>query len=221
MSLWLLLAAVLAVLQWIARWYEIRWLHYLTKPTVMLALMAWLWTSGGWGGPLRWFSIGLIFSLLGDVFLMLPPSFFLAGLGAFLLGHLFYIIGFNSGALPFTPWLGVLAGVGILVAAGLIRYFLTALRKLSYSRRIRAAVVAYILVITSMVVSAFSTFQRPAWGLASALLVSCGAVLFAGSDSLLAYDRFVKRVKHAHLWIMMSYHFALFLILQGALIQFA
>ena len=82
---WVYAALALALVQWTARWREIRWLHYATKPAVLLALIFWSWQVSGWQGPLLWFGIALVFSLLGDVLLMLPPSFFLTGLGAFLL----------------------------------------------------------------------------------------------------------------------------------------
>src|SRR5258708_28856065 len=49
----------------------------------------------------QWFLVGFVFSLLGDIFLMLPSSRgFIFGLGAFLLAHLCYIVGLNPGAPP-------------------------------------------------------------------------------------------------------------------------
>ena len=42
--------------------------------------------------------LGLTFSMMGDVFMEVysegKPSFFIYGLGAFLIGHVFYIVGF-------------------------------------------------------------------------------------------------------------------------------
>ena len=47
-------------------------------------------------GDMRtWFVIALVFSLLGDIFLMLPSDKFVFGLGAFLLGHVAYTVGLN------------------------------------------------------------------------------------------------------------------------------
>ena len=40
---------------------------------------------------------GLVFSLAGDVFLMLPSDQFMAGLVSFLIAHLFYIAAFTAG----------------------------------------------------------------------------------------------------------------------------
>ena len=41
-----------------------------------------------------WFVAALVFSLAGDVLLMLPREQFVAGLSAFLVAHLCYIVGF-------------------------------------------------------------------------------------------------------------------------------
>src|SRR5574340_1118363 len=73
----------------------VRWRKF-TKPIVMLTLIAGFTVAGGWRGDGVWFGLGLVFSLIGDVFLMLPPSYFMAGLGAFLVVHIAYIIGFNQ-----------------------------------------------------------------------------------------------------------------------------
>ena len=43
-----------------------------------------------------WFGIALVLSLLGDIFLLFPFRLFIAGLVAFSLAQIFYIIGLNS-----------------------------------------------------------------------------------------------------------------------------
>ncbi len=217
---WFFLACVLAVLQWLARWREIKWLHYLTKPGVMLALIAWSWQVSGWQGEIRWFAFALIASLLGDVFLMLPPSFFLPGLAAFLTGHIFYLLGLNTAALTISPLLWMMIFVVALSTAGLLRFFLAALKRKPYSWRVRIPVAFYIVTIHLMVLSAASTFLRPEWSPVNAALVCGGALFFALSDTMLAYDRFVNKLRKAHVWIMMTYHMAQFLLLTGALLQF-
>ena len=101
MSLTLIWVALLfAALDWaaVARGWKV--LSYIAKPAVMVCLIAWLGVNGGWSGVLLWFTAGLIFSLAGDIFLMLPKERFVAGLVAFLLAHLAYIIGLNTHPLP-------------------------------------------------------------------------------------------------------------------------
>ncbi len=77
------LALVLAVLDWIAVAGGWKKLEYFTKPATMVALLAFMVQNGGLSGGMLWFTLGLAFSLAGDVFLMLPRDRFIAGLVAF------------------------------------------------------------------------------------------------------------------------------------------
>ena len=218
---WFYGASGLAVIHWFARWREIRWLHYATKPAVLLAIIVWFWQAGGWQGSLRWFGIALVFSLLGDVCLILPSKFFLAGLGAFLVGHLCYIAGFSIGTLDGSAFLWGIVLLMALSAGVVMVFFSRAFNGKVYLGRIRTGVSLYIIVIHIMLLAAISTFFRPAWQFSGALLVTVGALLFAFSDGLLAYDRFVNHIRHAHVWIMMTYHGAQFLMAAGVLTQIA
>ncbi|MCE5207758.1 MAG: lysoplasmalogenase [Chloroflexi bacterium] len=217
---WLVPTLVFAALQWYARWRGHRKLHLVTKPAVPVFLIVWLWQSTNFQGFTFWIGLALFFSLLGDIFLMCPPGFFMAGLLAFLLGHIFYIAGFRATTLSGDPvyWA---SGLLILLLMGyVVRYYMAALKKRLVSKRIRAGVVIYIIVIHIMLFSALSTFWRPEWVLASAILVSIGAVLFCISDSMLAYDRFITKIPNAHVWIMMTYHMAQILIVAGVIRQY-
>ncbi len=53
-----------------------------------------------------------VLSLAGDVFLMLPEKWFVAGLGSFLLGHLAYIVG-----LQLAPRSWVWTAVGLVLVS--------------------------------------------------------------------------------------------------------
>jgi uncharacterized membrane protein YhhN len=207
-------------LQWYARWRNHRKLHLATKPTVMIFMIAWFWQCTSFRGFTFWFGLALIFSLLGDVFLMCPPSFFMAGLFSFLLGHICYIIGFNLTTLAgdIGLWItGALIGIFMI---NMLRYYLAALKNRLVSKRVRAGVVTYILTIHVMIFSALTTFWQPEWAFVNALLVSTGALLFGISDSMLAYERFIKRIPNAHVWIMMTYHLAQVFIISGAIKQY-
>ena len=81
------IALVIAAINWLAvakKWVKIK---YITKPAVPMALICWLILNGGIQGQLIYFVIGLIFSLIGDIFLMLPNKKFIAGLVSFLFAH--------------------------------------------------------------------------------------------------------------------------------------
>src|SRR3989441_7334022 len=97
---------VFAVLDWLAVSRSVRSLEYVAKPATLLALLVY----AGSGHPSPWLVAALAFSLLGDVFLMLPADLFLAGLAAFLVAHLAYIGAFAGPVLPRLVWLA--AGVG-------------------------------------------------------------------------------------------------------------
>jgi hypothetical protein len=93
---------------------ETRSLHH--KASHPSVLILWFVQVGGLEGRLLWFGLGLVFSLAGDIFLMLPSRFFIAGLIAFLLGHVFYIFGFDPIPLP-MQW-GTLLALAVVLGAG-------------------------------------------------------------------------------------------------------
>ena len=91
----LILGLAVGVLNWVSS--EKKWMiiEYITKPAVILIFLLWLWTNNALHGVMLWFGLGLVFSLAGDIFLMLPKNLFLPGLVSFLIAHMMYLIGFN------------------------------------------------------------------------------------------------------------------------------
>ena len=129
---------------------------------------------------------GLIFCLAGDVFLALPQdSAFLMGLVSFLLGHVFYVIGFFYVAEPSQwTWIGCL--VGITVSGSVFLWLRPHLGAMLIP------VMAYIIVITVMVIGAWTVLGDAGLSYAGRLLVFTGAVGFYLSDLFVARDRFLK-----------------------------
>jgi len=123
---------------------------------------------------------GLLFSLVGDVLLMLPIDAFIFGLVSFLAAHLVYIYAFQLHHRPGFSWLPVL----ILAAYG-VAIFLVLRPGLG---GLAFPVAAYILVILTMAYTAWS--QRDQSGARWALLALVGAVLFVLSDTILALNKF-------------------------------
>lgn len=81
MYLWLSLAFIFASLEWLAVWGGWRRLEYFAKPAVMVCLFLWLYASTGLHGNTLWFGLGILFSLAGDVLLMVSlDRVFLFGL---------------------------------------------------------------------------------------------------------------------------------------------
>ena len=93
---WVLLAVTLAfaLSDWWATWADRADIRRLTKPATLAFLIGVAVTLTPVDPTIRtWMVIGLVLSLAGDVFLMLPEKWFVAGLGSFLLGHIAYIVG--------------------------------------------------------------------------------------------------------------------------------
>ena len=167
----------------------------LAKPVPVLALLGWLHDAPA--SPYRcWISIGLVFSLLGDILLAWPVDLFVFGLGAFLFAHLAYLKAYlvdcRRPALPALA-LALLAGVSlfsVMAAKGLGDLLIP--------------VAVYALAISAMLWRALARLgssvpKRSAW------LAAAGALAFVASDSLIGIDRFVQPFAAAPYLIILSY----------------
>ncbi|MEA4908427.1 MAG: lysoplasmalogenase [Chloroflexi bacterium] len=214
------LVLALAVCDWVAVRFHLTQVVYVAKPATLLALILWSWQASGWPGAMLWFGAGLVFSLLGDILLMLPARFFLGGLGAFLLAHLCYVFGFNVGGLPRTPLaLLPLLLIGVL-GWGILEPVFRALRAQPYRRRLILPVMSYGVAVGAVLYSALLTPLRPEWPPLGAALAVGGAVLFFVSDSLLAHDRFVRKLPDGRMWVHVTYHLGQIGLVAGALLAY-
>ncbi len=181
---------------------------YLFKP-LTTALILGLALLQPWHTPTEyvWAIVaGLLFSLLGDVMLMLPGDRFVVGLAAFLLAHVCYIVAFALRA----PW-----GLNALPLLGCVA--LLAFAYLYVARRagpMRGPVAVYALVIIAMLYGAWACWY--ALGGKQPLLAVLGACLFVASDLTLAINRFVRPVRAARLGVMATYYAAQCLIALSA-----
>jgi uncharacterized membrane protein YhhN len=209
------ISTIIAIVDWGAvakRWKP---LEYVAKPGVMIALLAWLWSIGGFSGHLQWFAYGLVFSLIGDTFLMLPKKQFNAALMTFLIAHVAYSIGFNDTVPPLNLVSIILAVMVGTTTIRLAREILSGLDA-SGNSKLRIPVLLYIIVISVMLLSALLTLVRPEWSVGPALLVSAGALLFTISDMILAWNMFVAPLRYEKLTVITSYHIGQILIILGA-----
>lgn len=189
-------AAIFAVLDWISRARDDQRLEYVAKPATLVALIVVaLALDPANSGRRAWFIAALVLSLLGDVLLMLPSDQFVAGLAAFLAGHVCYVVGF---------WLDPPSGVAVLLAAVVVVAVVSPVAarivrglQESGNRELTGPVVAYVSVISAMVISAIATGNVAA---------AVGAVSFAVSDTMIAWDRFVRSFRAAPVAIMVTYH---------------
>ena len=181
---------------------------WLAKP---LASAAFLWAAFHWGAVASpfgsWIAAGLAACALGDVLLIArdQPHALRAGMLAFGIGHLLFTAAFVGHGL--APAATLVAGAaslgGVLGAWRWLRPHL--------GLADRRAVVAYLVVIATMLSSALGAGAAGAPGSAAA-----GALLFALSDGAVAQDRFVARSFASTLWGLPAYYAAQLLLAAGA-----
>mgnify|MGYP001076777938 CR=1 FL=1 len=203
-----LLAFVSAILTIYADYRKRQGLFYVCKPLTMLLIILIAFQAKQSVEPfyLYMILIGLLFSLAGDIFLMLPDDRFIAGLASFLVAHICYLVAFSRGtALISSPWALILL---LLYGAVMFRVLLPHLDKM------KSPVLMYNLVIVMMVWRAWErSSQVPGMG---TRLACVGAILFLISDSALALNRFVAKYKGAQALILGTYFAAQWLIAMSA-----
>jgi len=217
----LLIAALgFAALEALALWKKWTRLEYLAKPAVMIVLLLWLWTTTGLGGAALWFGLGILLSLTGDILLMISlDRLFLAGLIAFLLAHLAYLIGFNIPIPEISAWGFVLA---IIVGLGGVRVMRRILAPLASSgqARMRMPIIIYSAVISLMLLSAMMKMTEITWNTNAAALVGVGAFLFYISDIILAWNKFVAPIQNGRIYNIGAYHLGQIILIAGVIAQF-
>lgn len=218
-NLFLFLFAAVSLLEVYAEYTGSPSIRHFAKPLLMPLLLGWYISSFKAGKqPVRkWVIATLVFSWLGDVFLMFLPveglddklwgierneQFFLAGLGSFLLAHVFYILAFalpfrgdsQKGIITSKPWIGILL---LVYGFGLIYWLLPHLGDF------RIPVIIYACVIMLMVLFATNRFGRISEG--SFWATFLGALLFMLSDSMIAINKWPAPFELAPTLIMITY----------------
>jgi len=217
----LALAFLAALVNEIAQFKERQRVVYIAKPAVMVFLFAWLYLYAGLNGALLFFGLGILFSLGGDIFLMLPDEkkWFLPGLVSFLLAHVFYIIGLNY-VVPSLNVFGIILAISVALFVAQIYRRIAAGLHASGQDRLRVPVLIYSIVISLMWLSALQTLFQTGWKPTPALSVSLGATLFVASDIILAWYRFVGPIKNGRIINLILYHLGQILLIIGAAVQF-
>jgi uncharacterized membrane protein YhhN len=211
---------VSAIINSLAVFFEIRWLEYIFKPLTLILLILWFYLKLPPEKPvLAWIIIvGLIFSLMGDIFLVLPGDWFLAGLVAFLIAQVAYVFGFNVGGVQ-VQLPSLLIALIILAIATPVYVQLRNGLQASGSEGLLLPVTIYVIIISIMVWSAGGSFFRDDWQRQAAMLITIGAGFFFLSDAILAWNRFVESIPHGSLFVIVTYHIAQYLITFGVLVR--
>jgi uncharacterized membrane protein YhhN len=220
MNIWLILAFVFAALEALALWKSWGKLEYVAKPAVMICLFLWLYLSTGLQGNMFWFGVGILFSLAGDVLLMISlDRMFIFGLIAFLLAHIAYLVGFQNELMTVTAWSVLLIVILSVSAVRVMRRIVSAIQANGQVRMV-APVILYSTVITLMLYAAMTTISNPEWTTNASFLVSVGAFLFYISDLILAWNKFVSPIKNGRMLNIAAYHLGQIGLIAGVVSQF-
>lgn len=195
-------AAVLAVtvlvcvVNWWACWNEDLRLEMLTKPVATIGAIGVALTAGAPGDVTFAAVVALTLCLIGDVALLPAVNQFIAGLVAFLFGHLafigmFAIVGFDRWAL---------SGVAIVFVAMLLGSAAIPIVRHATVKGLGTPVRAYLVVISAMCVFGWATGN---------VLIAIGSTAFVLSDTILGFRRFVLQRRWQQPAIMATYHLAL------------
>ncbi len=187
------------------------YLHYAFKPlTTILILLRLLLAAPAKRSAGSAFMLAIAFSLLGDIFLMLPGPILKAGfelgLASFLLAHLLFLFAFTRDARWFAFPLPMLVLLMASAANLLVLWpFIPAGLKLPVS--------VYMLCLLAMAGQACSRALQ--LGSPASKMAAAGAVAFLISDTLIAFDKFYTPVPAAALLILGTYYLALYLIVRS------
>lgn len=170
-----------------------------TIPIICLVVLAFVNIPGAKG---RLIGVGLLFSGAGDILLHLDGvRFFVHGLGAFLIAHLFYIAAFIRQPALLRSKVPVIAAIGVYGAAMGIMLF-------PRLGDMLIPVTVYLIIIIGMGISA-------SLGSTNHAMVIIGACCFILSDSLIAINRFLLPLPLSDYLIMGTYYAAQLLITAG------
>ena len=218
------------ILDWVAVAFEWRKIKPATKVIAMVMVALWTLSNVCWSPNAQMILLLLaqLFGLAGDIFLLFKHRWFIAGLGAFLVGHLFYValifsdlassnyleLSIPSPMFPATLAL-IFLGLILMIVYNLFKreHFL----KHRKGRLLWNSLQVYLWILSGLTVLIFFRFLiQPNPTIQNALL-PIGGGLFLLSDILLAYDRFVHPISNRQLWGHVTYHLAQFSLAAGFL----
>ncbi len=188
--------------------------QYITKPLLMLSLLGWFISeTNRISTDLRkWIIAALLFSWAGDVLLMFESRdkiFFMLGLSAFLLAHIFYIVFFHlvrvRESVKGNPWLMVIV---VVYYAALITLLSPYLGDLKWPVRVYGIVISFMFMLAMHMLSIKNKI--------AGIFMMIGALLFLVSDSILAIDKFYQHFDAAGI-IIITYCLGQFSIVNGAI----
>ncbi len=212
---WIILFLVVLAVEIIGVQRENMLLQYTCKPLLMVILLGYFISQTRlWLNPdKKWIIFALLFSWAGDVILLFQDKkeiFFMLGLVAFLIAHIFYIIFFIR-----LMTRESIAGRALLLLPIVIYYAILMALLNPTLGDMRLPVRVYGLVISFMFLLALHSMYGKNKNAARWMIG--GALLFLISDSVLAINKFYESFEMAGIVIMLTYGLAQLFITEGAL----
>lgn len=216
------IALVLAALNWVIGVIRLEFIDKITKPAVMIALLAFIWNlRAGFilNGKVNWLLFAIIFSLLGELVQILPGDRFIPKLFALILANVAYILVLASGLPPLN-----LASAAIIVIIAITIYQIyphisNGLKNLG-QQTLKIPILTHLASISLMSIFALFTLVSNSWENYRSLLVSAGSLSLLISSIWLIWDRVVRPLQFGRLRVTTSFHLAHCLLCLGFLMTF-
>ena len=192
------------VLSTLIKPYPMSWAVKLL-PMILLIGVAWQSLKGE-SSQGKYFIAGLVFSACGDFILDYDrDNWFIFGLGAFFIAHLFYLASLKPYIKKFSQAKYYTALITYLVYGAIMLTILA-----EGLGDLLIPVVGYMSILLLMALATVFSEKSNQW-----LVV--GGLSFVISDSLIGFDKFFMPIENVHFVIMVTYYFAQFALLKGFL----
>jgi uncharacterized membrane protein YhhN len=189
-------------------------LEYIFKPLIVPVLVAYFLsqTNHITNGLKKWIFLALFFSWTGDILLMFQGEseiYFLAGLGSFLLAHIFYIVFFHQVRvrenIKSNAWLLLIVVIYYTILISWLSPYLG-------DKKIPVRLYGIAISFMFMLAMHMLFIKKKAGG----NWMMWGALLFIISDSVLAINKFYHSFGESGIIIMLTYGLAQYFLTEGA-----
>lgn len=195
-TLVLAVTAIAMVTNWWSRLGNRRRVEMVSKPLATMGTIGLALVSGAPHSTITWAVVALALCLAGDVALLPAVDRFVVGLGAFLAGHLAFIVVFVKVGAHHPRWGGL-----ALIALALMITTVGRVIVFSVSEpALRKPVLGYLVVISAMACVGWATANP--W-------IAVGSTAFVVSDAVLGWGQFVREKRWMPITIMVTYHVAI------------
>lgn len=161
-------------------------------------------------------NLAFFFCFLGDFFLLgdTNNTYFILGLIAFLLAHIFFVVFFYR-LKKFSDKYRLFLFAAATLVFGYIGFLLFLIWQGASRQSIQVPVIIYALILGAMLLTAVHTINNKSIKRLARNYFIPGALLFVASDSILAVNRFVASIQYGSIIVMITYAAAIFILNLG------